>query len=167
MLDGDDPDLFAHDAFTDGVVASGVDVEGRFHFVADFFAGAAQAQRSQLLDRAVRRTAREVAFRQEVAVDAAVFEELGQFDEGAVRIAQALLADRSADAADGMFKGRRRRVVRREGSDFTGFVCREVNDVSRFVGIEADFCAFLVWRALSRSWKTESFGVPPKGLYST
>ena len=77
-----------------------------------------------------------------MAVDAAVFEELGQFDEGAVRIAQALLADRSTDAADGMFKGRRRRVVRREGSDFTGFVCREVDDVSRFVGIEADFCAF-------------------------
>lgn len=110
VLDGDNTDLFAHDAFTDGVVAAGVDVEGRFHLVADFFAGAAQAQRSQLLDRAVRRTAREVAFRQEVAVDAAVFEELGQFDEGAVRIAQALLADRSADAADGMFKGRRRRA---------------------------------------------------------
>ena len=142
VFDGDDANLFAHDAFADSVVAAGVDVEGRFHFVADFLAGTAQAQGSQLLDRAVRRTAREMAFRQEVAVDAAVFEHLGQFDEGAVRIAQALLADRRADAADGMFKSRRRRVVGRKGCDFAGFVGCEVDDISRFVGVEADFSAF-------------------------
>ena len=104
---GNRTDLFGDDAFSEGVTSAGIDVEGRFHGVADFFGSAAQAEGSRLLDGTVRRTAREVAFRQEMAVDAAVFQGFCDFSQHAVRVAQALLADGGTDAADRVFEGRR------------------------------------------------------------
>ena len=83
-----------------------------------------------------------MALGQEMAVDAAVFQGLCDFGQHAVRVAQALLADGGTDAADRVFEGRRRRITRREGGNFPGFVSRQVDDIRRFIGIEADFGAF-------------------------
>lgn len=77
-----------------------------------------------------------------MAVDAAVFQGLYDFGQHAVRVAQALLADGGTDAADRVFEGRRRRIFGREGGNFPGFVSRQVDDIRRFIGVEADFGAF-------------------------
>ena len=54
--------LCAHDTLTDGITAASVDVERFFHGSACFFAGSAQSQYGQLLDRAIRRTSGKMTF---------------------------------------------------------------------------------------------------------